>query len=114
MGVGLASRRAHHPSNSTTRGDPAQGLTRSQRGKDFNAVTKPIILAPIPCIHLASALQMQSERIAFGTDLISFFPKNGEGKNWKGRRALIYASQKSYGAKELFVPGSATFEAKFE
>jgi hypothetical protein len=64
-------------------------------------VTKSIILAPVPCRHLASALKITSRRIAFGTDLTDFFPKNGEGKDWKGCRVLIYASRKSSGAAHL-------------
>jgi hypothetical protein len=93
---------------------PTKVLNQVRTGSGFKAVAHPIILAPVPCVHLASAQQMRSERIAFGTDLTGFFPKNSEGNNWKGRRVLIYASRKSSGAKELFVTGRATFEAKFE
>lgn len=77
-------------------------------------MSQSIILAPVPCRHLASALKIDSRRIAFGTDLAGFFPENGEGKDWKGRRVLIYASRKSSRAAHLFVKGCATFEATFE
>jgi hypothetical protein len=77
-------------------------------------VTKSIILAPVPCVHLESALQLRSERIAFGTDSTDFFPEKGERKVWKGLRVLIYASRKSAGAAHLFVKACATFEATFE
>lgn len=90
------------------------GSTRSARGSDLKAVAHTIILAPVPCVHLASALKKNSRRIAFGTDLIGFFLKNGDGKVWKRRRVLIYASRKSSGAAHLFVKGCATFEATFE
>ncbi|MGA7665739.1 MAG: hypothetical protein WBW13_13010 [Pseudolabrys sp.] len=71
-----------------------------------------IILVPVPCRHLDSALQMHSERIAFGTDATHFFFENEKIKT--GTRVLIYASRKSAGAAHLFVSGCATFEAMYE
>jgi hypothetical protein len=73
---------------------------------------KRIILAPVPCLHLESALRLNSRRIAFGTDATHFFVENEEIK--KGIRVLIYASRKSAGAAHLFVKGCTTFEATFE
>ena len=72
---------------------------------------KHIILVPVPCRHLDSALGMRSERIAFGTDATHFFKKE-EIK--RGIHVLIYASRKSAGAAHLFVKRRATFEARFE
>jgi hypothetical protein len=74
-------------------------------------VVKRIILAPVPCRHLDTALQMQSERIAFGTDATHFFENEAIKKR---TRVLIYASRKSAGAAHLFVSGCATFEAMYE
>jgi hypothetical protein len=74
-------------------------------------VVKCIILAPVPCRHLDSALRIRSERIAFGTDATHFFKKK---EIQRGIRILIYASRKSAGAAHLFVKGCATFEARFE
>src|SRR5215475_1598522 len=70
-----------------------------------------IILVPVPCRHLDSALGMRSERIAFGTDATHFF--NNE-EITRGTPVLIYASRKSAGAAHLFVKRRATFEARFE
>src|SRR5262245_7046520 len=70
-----------------------------------------IILVPVPCRHLDSALGMRSKRIAFGTDATHFFKKE---EITRGIHVLIYASRKSAGAAHLFVQGCATFEATFE
>ena len=48
-------------------------------------VVKRIILAPVPCRHLDSALVMQSDRIAFGTDATHFFEKQ---RNQKGNSRI--------------------------
>ena len=74
-------------------------------------VVNHIILVPVPCRHLDSALRMRSERIAFGTDATHFFLKKEVNK---GIRVLIYASRKSARAAHLFVKGFATFEATYE
>ena len=40
-----------------------------------------IILVPVPCRHLDSALGMRSERIAFGTDATHFLKKRDKEGN---------------------------------
>jgi hypothetical protein len=65
------------------------------------------ILAPVPCIHLASALKMAAvggARIAFGTNAATFFEGDmqpGELAIPPGTPVLIYASRPEFGAAHL-------------
>jgi hypothetical protein len=66
------------------------------------------LLAPVPCKHLAAALQLNTERVAFGSNMVELFSHLPEKTP-----VLIYASLRTAGEEHLYVPATATFAATF-
>lgn len=73
---------------------------------------KYAMLAPVPCMHLPSALELcaREGRVAFGTNKEDWFDL--DGKPEEGWPVLIYASCQEFGdPKKFFRPACASFAA---
>jgi len=76
------------------------------------------ILAPVPCVHLASAIATcaQHGRVAFGSNAVDVFERDLEPLPWAGCRVLIYGSRPElHGGefKSFHRPGFVTYSATF-
>jgi hypothetical protein len=75
------------------------------------------ILAPVPCIHIFHALETCATygKVAFGSDIVSFFNDDvGNPIFSVGTAILIAASRPERGHGELYKNGYANFRAEFD
>jgi hypothetical protein len=70
------------------------------------------LLAPVPCCHLGSALHSEhgfkpDERVAFGSNAIDVFMRDGQPALPSGLPVLVYASRPEFGDEAHLFKGRA-------